>query len=41
VAQVRLLLVDGSSPLYFGRADADLRAAVAEALEDLNPPFGW
>jgi hypothetical protein len=41
VAQVRLLLVDGSSPLYFSRADVDLRAAVTRALEDLNPSFGW
>jgi len=41
VARVRLLLVDGSSPLYFSRAEVDLRAAVAEALEDLNPSFGW
>jgi hypothetical protein len=41
VAQVRLLLVDGSSPLYFSQAEVDLRAAVAEALEDLNPSFGW
>src|SRR6516165_9488676 len=40
VARVRLLLVDGSSPLYFSRAEVDLRAAVAEALEDLNPSFG-
>jgi hypothetical protein len=41
VAQVRLLLVDGSSPLYFSRAEVDLRAAVARALEDLNPSLGW
>jgi hypothetical protein len=41
VAQVRLLLVDGRSPLYFSRAEVELRAAVARALEDLNPSFGW
>lgn len=41
VAQVRLLLVDGSSPLYFSRAEVDLRTAVTRALEDLNPSFGW
>jgi hypothetical protein len=41
VAQVGLLLVDGSSPLYFSRAEVDLRTAVARALEDLNPSFGW
>jgi hypothetical protein len=41
VAQVRLLLVDGASPLYFSRAEVDLRAAVARALADLNPSFGW
>ena len=41
VAQVRLLLVDGSSPLYDSHASDELRLAVVRALEDLNPSFGW
>ena len=41
VAQVRLLLIDGTGPLYFSRAGEELRTVVARALEDLNPSFGW
>ena len=41
VAQVRLLLVDGCSPLYYSRASDELRVAVVRALEDMNPSFEW
>lgn len=41
IAQVRLLLTDGRSPLYFGGATEELRAAVSRALADLEPTFGW
>ena len=41
IAQVRLLLTDGRSPLYFGATTEGLRAAVSRALADLQPTFGW
>ena len=41
IAQVRLLLTDGRSPLYFGGTTEDLRTAVSRALADLQPTFGW
>jgi hypothetical protein len=41
LAQVRLLLTDGSSPLYFGGASEGLRAATARAFDALHPTFGW
>jgi hypothetical protein len=37
VARVRLLLSDGCGPLYFDGSGVDLRAAMARALEDLEP----
>jgi hypothetical protein len=36
---VRLLLTDGCGPLYFDGSGMNLRAALARALEDLEPPL--
>ena len=41
LAQVRLLLTDGASPLYSRAAAEELRAATTRALEALHPSFGW
>jgi hypothetical protein len=41
LAQARLLLTDGASPLYFGGAVEELGAVAARALEALHPSFGW
>ena len=41
LAQVRLLLTDGASPLYFGGAREKLRDAADRALTALQPSFGW
>jgi hypothetical protein len=38
VAQVRLLLSDGCGPLFARGASADLRSAVARALDDVEVP---
>ena len=40
VAQARLLLTDGTGPLYRRGETDDLRAAVARALACLQPEFG-
>ena len=37
LAHVRVLLVEGGSPLYFGGASQNLRAAAADALAALEP----
>jgi hypothetical protein len=41
LAQVRLLLTDGASPLYFRGAPEGLRGAVDRALTALRPSFSW
>ena len=41
VAQARLLLGDGSSPLYRRTGRDDLSAQVAEAVHALDPLTGW
>jgi hypothetical protein len=41
LAQVRLLLSDGRSPLFWREAPEDLRDLAARALEDLEPAFQW
>lgn len=41
LAQVRLLLIDGASPLYFRGASEGLRAAADRALTALQPSFSW
>lgn len=41
VAQVRLLLTDGASPLYHRDAPEGLRAAATRALHALQPAFQW
>ncbi|MBV9336499.1 MAG: hypothetical protein JO243_11460 [Solirubrobacterales bacterium] len=41
IAQVRLLLTDGRSPIYYGGASQELAAAASQALTDLQPTFGW
>ncbi len=41
VAQSRLLLTDGSSPLYHARATEQLLSAITRALDGLRPAFGW
>ncbi len=41
VAQVRLLLTDGSGPLYCRGAAAELRSLVARACTNLEPEFQW
>jgi hypothetical protein len=40
-ARVRLLLIDGASPLYFRGGSRDLRAAAVDALMDLEPALEW
>ena len=41
LAQVRLLVTDGASPLYWRGATEDLHAFAARALEALEPAFLW
>jgi hypothetical protein len=41
LARVRMLLVDGSGPLYFRGAAEDLRAAAGAALSALEPNPDW
>jgi hypothetical protein len=41
LARVRLLLSDGSSPLYWRHASDNLHAVVARALDELEPAFQW
>ena len=41
VAQVRLLLCDGSGPLYYPGPPSELRAALAGAIELLEPLNTW
>jgi hypothetical protein len=41
IAQVRLLLTDGSSPIYYAGGSEQLRDAASRALADLQPTFGW
>lgn len=41
LAQIRLLLTDGTSPLYYRGAPEDLRAAATRAVEALQPAFSW
>jgi hypothetical protein len=41
LAQVRVLLIDGRGPLYFGGASQDLRAAAVRALTQLEPAAEW
>jgi hypothetical protein len=40
IAQVRLLLTDGRSPIYYGSSTEELLAAVSRALTALEPTFG-
>jgi hypothetical protein len=40
-AHARMLLIDGSGPLYCRGASHDLRAAAAEALAGLEPALRW
>ena len=40
-AHVRMLLIDGRSPLYFRGASHDLAAAAADALAALEPALDW
>ena len=40
-ALVRVLLIDGASPLYFRSAGHDLGAAAAAALAELEPALEW
>jgi hypothetical protein len=41
IAQVRLLLTDGRSPIYYGSGTEELLAAAGRALTALEPTFGW
>jgi len=41
LATVHLLLTDGCGPLYFRDAAGELRAAVSQTLEALEPRFEW
>jgi hypothetical protein len=41
LAQVRLLVTDGGSPLYFGHATIPVRDAATAALDGLEPAFSW
>jgi hypothetical protein len=41
IAEVRLLLTDGSGPLYFRHASTALGDSVAKALDGLEPAFQW
>jgi hypothetical protein len=41
IAQARLLLTDGASPLYDGGATEELRDVAGRALAALEPAFGW
>jgi hypothetical protein len=41
IAQVRLLLTDGRSPIYCGSSTEELLAAASRALSALEPTFAW
>jgi hypothetical protein len=41
LAQVRVLLSDGSGPLYYPGSPADLRSTVHKAVEALEPLSSW
>jgi hypothetical protein len=41
IAQVRLLLTDGRSPIYYGGSTEELLSAASRALTALEPTFGW
>jgi hypothetical protein len=41
IAHIRMLMIDGGSPLYFGGASRDLGSAAADALAALEPSLEW